>query len=319
MTGITKTAFLLARPPGHHARPDEAMGFCLTGTAAETALYLRDVYQARVAVLDFDLHHGNGTEDILRDEHDIFLASSHEENNWPGTGQDARTGKYDHIRNALLEKGSGQNDMREVWDKFLAEVAEFGPDIILLSAGFDCHANDPLSGLDWRAEDYAWLGGRIAEVADECCHGRVLGILEGGYDLSVLQTCLPVFASALSELDAPSPEGVIPVAALDGLATPYIGGVSTLLYPSKDTYKVSKAHRRIWIEAPATGAMLYTLPSFLRAPQSREVYEALVCEANSKGVLSIGDIIAFEQNQPRKAGYNPGGILERTHAPSVQI
>jgi len=306
MSGKTATAFVIARPPGHHATKNAGMGFCLLGTAAWAALDARKHHGARVALLDVDLHHGNGSQNILWDEQDTLFASTHEKGNWPGTGLPEETGGMGEIINMPLDKGSGSATMREAWSDIFDEVAEFGPDLIIVSAGFDAHADDPLSGLNWTMEDYSWLGKRIAELADEICHGRVLSILEGGYDLQVLKHGIAAYAAELTELDVTcASPGTIPSTNLMGWRAPHLGGYSNMPHPGQEALKVTKVGGRLWIEETATGQFLYTVPEFIKLI-SRDPLTALVNEANDLGQLPIDMIIRLEAEAKRVAGFNPG-------------
>ncbi|MEL7486255.1 MAG: histone deacetylase family protein [Pseudomonadota bacterium] len=186
--GEAKNAFVCARPPGHHAEPERAMGFCLFNSAAVAAYHARAAHGAsKVAVVDFDVHHGNGTEAIFwRDEH-AFFASSHEWPQYPGTGRETDRGAFDNIVNIPLATGEGGEAFRRAWGgKALPILSDFDPDVIIISAGFDAHRADPLGGLDLVEDDFAWVTAEIAAVAADKCDGRVVSMLEGGYDLAAL-------------------------------------------------------------------------------------------------------------------------------------
>ncbi len=186
MTGGGR-AFVAARPPGHHAERETAMGFCLFGTVAIGAMRALEVHGlSRVAVLDFDVHHGNGTQDLLWDEARVRFVSSHQMPLYPGTGAPEERGAHGQITNLPLRSSSGGEAMRAAWAPVLADLAEWQPELILLSAGFDAHRDDPLAGLNWRTEDFAWLTRAICDLAYQCCGGRVVSSLEGGYDLDAL-------------------------------------------------------------------------------------------------------------------------------------
>ncbi len=186
--GEAKNAFVAARPPGHHATPDRAMGFCFFNTAAVAALHARAVHGAkRVAVVDFDVHHGNGTEAAFWQDEDAFYASSHEFPQYPGTGRASDRGAFDNVANAPLPSGSGGSEFQRAWGKqLLPALADFGPDFIVVSAGFDAHRADPLGGLKLVEEDFAWITREILAVAGDKCGGRLVSALEGGYDLAAL-------------------------------------------------------------------------------------------------------------------------------------
>lgn len=180
-------AFVAARPPGHHAERGRAMGFCLLSTVAIAALRALAVHGlARVAVLDFDVHHGNGTQDILWDEPLVRFVSSHQMPLYPGSGAPGERGAHGQITNLPLRAGSGGAAMRAVWGPVLADLANWKPDLVLVSAGFDAHSDDPLGGLDWQVEDFRWISRAICDLADASCSGRVVSCLEGGYDLGAL-------------------------------------------------------------------------------------------------------------------------------------
>ncbi len=306
MSGETSTAFVIARPPGHHATRNSAMGFCLLGTAAWAALDARARHGARVALLDIDLHHGNGSQNILWDEPDMLFASTHEKGNWPNTGHAEETGGMARVINIPLDPGSGSATMRDAWANIFEQVAEFGPDMIIVSAGFDAHADDPLSGLNWKIEDYSWLGKRLAELADEICHGRILSILEGGYDLQVVKHGIAAFAGELVQLDDPcASSGDVPDTNLAGWRAPHIGGYTNMPVPGKERFKVTKVNGRLWIEETATGQFLYTVPDFVKL-LNRDSLVALADKANELDQLPIDLIIHLEAEAKRAAGYNPG-------------
>jgi acetoin utilization deacetylase AcuC-like enzyme len=187
LAGEATNAFVAMRPPGHHAEKDTAMGFCLYSTVALAALRALDHHRlSRVAVLDFDVHHGNGTQDVLWDESRAMFVSSHQMPLYPGTGHMTERGAHGQVVNMPLAAGTGGEDMRGVWEPALERVAEFSPDLILVSAGFDAHRDDPLAGLNWTEDDFVWITRAICDLADVVCGGRVVSSLEGGYDLDAL-------------------------------------------------------------------------------------------------------------------------------------
>jgi acetoin utilization deacetylase AcuC-like enzyme len=198
--GADTTAFVACRPPGHHAETATAMGFCLFGTvsiAAKRALDHHGV--SRVAIVDFDVHHGNGTQDLLWDEGRCLFASSHQMPLYPGTGSPREVGAHGQIVNAPLPEGSGGARMRQVYDSVIfPRLAAWRPELILISAGFDAHADDPLAGLTWQAEDYRWLTTRICEIAADSAGGRVVSCLEGGYDLGALTQSVAAHVGVLA-------------------------------------------------------------------------------------------------------------------------
>ena len=201
LAGQDKTAFVLARPPGHHAETATPMGFCLFGTvaiAAKRALYHHGL--GRVAVVDFDVHHGNGTQDLLWHEPRAFLATSQQMPLWPGTGDPSQTGAHGQILNLPLPPESTGAMMRAAYEaQVFPALDAFKPDLILISAGFDAHAADPLANLNWHEDDFAWLTHRLCDLAATHAQGRVVSCLEGGYDLGALQTSVAAHVSVLME------------------------------------------------------------------------------------------------------------------------
>jgi len=186
--GEAKNAFVAARPPGHHAEPERAMGFCFFNAAAIAARHARAEHGARrIAVLDFDVHHGNGTEAAFWHDEDAFYASSHEWPQYPGTGRESDRGAFDNIANATLASGEGSDAFRRAWgDRLLPALSDFGPDFIVISAGFDAHGADPLGGLQLTEDDFVWATEEIAAIARDKASGRLISVLEGGYDLDAL-------------------------------------------------------------------------------------------------------------------------------------
>ena len=191
-------AFCSVRPPGHHAEANRAMGFCLFNSVAIAANYARDVYGAdRVAVVDFDVHHGNGTQNIFWSDPDMFYGSSHQMPLFPGSGGLNETGEG-NIFNAPLRAGDGSEQFREAYEaRILPALDAFEPDILLISAGFDAHQNDPLGSLELKEEDFAWVTLKLMEIADRHADNRVISMLEGGYDLAGLASSAGVHLQAL--------------------------------------------------------------------------------------------------------------------------
>ena len=187
MAGEGMNAFCAVRPPGHHAEPDRAMGFCLFNNVAIGALHARVAHGCeRVAVVDFDVHHGNGTQAAFERDANLFFASTHQSPLYPGTGMANERG-VGNIINVPLRPGSGSTEFRAAMsDIILPALATFRPDFILISAGFDAHHEDPLANLDFTDEDFAWVTREILGVAGSSCAGRVVSTLEGGYDLEAL-------------------------------------------------------------------------------------------------------------------------------------
>ncbi|MGX0903900.1 acetoin utilization deacetylase AcuC-like enzyme [Roseovarius sp. MBR-79] len=188
LSGEVRNAFVAARPPGHHAERETPMGFCLFGNVAVAAKHaLVHHGLARVAVVDFDVHHGNGTQDLLEDEPRALFVSSHQFPLWPGTGTADETGPHDTILNVPLAPGTGSEGFRRTYQETVfPRVAAFRPDLILVSAGFDAHRADPLAELRLETEDFAWVTERLCDLADAHCGGRLVSCLEGGYDLDAL-------------------------------------------------------------------------------------------------------------------------------------
>ncbi|HHY49409.1 MAG TPA: histone deacetylase family protein [Alphaproteobacteria bacterium] len=196
--GEVRNAFCAIRPPGHHAERDRPMGFCLINTIAILAREAQRKYGAeRVAIVDFDVHHGNGTQDIFERDASVFYASSHQMPLYPGTGSPNEHG-VGNVFNLALPAGSDGEAMREGYDgRILPALDDFSPDLVLISAGFDADYRDPLAGLNWRPADFAWLTRRLMEIAERRCEGRIVSLLEGGYDREGLATGVAAHVGAL--------------------------------------------------------------------------------------------------------------------------
>lgn len=201
LQGEAGNAFCATRPPGHHAERETPMGFCLFGNVAIAAKHALDHHGLkRVAILDFDVHHGNGTQDLVEDDARILFCSSHQMPLYPGTGDPSETGPHDTILNVALPDGSGSKAFRQVWEgTILPRVEAFRPELIIISAGFDAHRDDPLAGLQLVVEDFIWITARICDLADTLCEGRVVSCLEGGYDLAALGESAAAHVKVLKE------------------------------------------------------------------------------------------------------------------------
>ncbi len=196
--GTATSAFCAVRPPGHHAEADRAMGFCLFNNVAIGALHAREAHGLeRVAVIDFDVHHGNGTQLPLDGQAGFFYGSTHQSPLFPGTG--ARTeNRRGNVINAPLPPGCGSAEFRERFrGEIVTVLSAFAPELILISAGFDGHRADPLAGLNLTEDDFAWATEELRRVADGTAQGRVVSTLEGGYDLAALETCTRAHVKAL--------------------------------------------------------------------------------------------------------------------------
>lgn len=188
VTRKATNAFVATRPPGHHAETARPMGFCLFNSAAIAARYAQKKHGlGRVAIVDFDVHHGNGSQDIFWRDPTVMYCSTHEMPLYPGTGARSERGEHDNIVNAPLHAGDGGREFREAFETtILPRLTAFGPDLIVISAGFDAHMRDPLANLNLAEDDFAWVTGKIMEIADARAGGRIVSVLEGGYDLEGL-------------------------------------------------------------------------------------------------------------------------------------
>ena len=195
-------AFCAVRPPGHHAERNKAMGFCIYNNVAVGAHYLLEKYKFnKVAIIDFDVHHGNGTQDIFYDNEKVLYISTHQYPYYPGTGTEKEKGKYNNIFNIPLPAGTTSEEYLNAYEFVLKKIKEFKPKFILLSAGFDAHKDDPLAQLQLTSKDFYNLTKRTLNLAKLCCEGKVVSILEGGYDLNALQESTEMHVNALLEFN----------------------------------------------------------------------------------------------------------------------
>ena len=197
-----KNAFCAVRPPGHHAEKNKAMGFCIYNNVAVGANYLIEKYKyKKIAIIDFDVHHGNGTQDIFYDNENVLFISTHQYPYYPGTGSEQEKGKFNNIKNIPLPAGTSSNEYLNAFEHVLKKLEKFKPEFVLISAGFDAHENDPLAQFNLKTEDYYHITKRILETSKKYCHGKVVSILEGGYDLKALQDSSKRHVDALIEFN----------------------------------------------------------------------------------------------------------------------
>ena len=195
-------AFCAVRPPGHHAERNKAMGFCIYNNVSVGAQYLLEKYKFnKVAIIDFDVHHGNGTQDIFYDNEKVLYISTHQYPYYPVTGDEKEKGKYNNIFNIPLPAGTTSEEYLNAYEFVLKKIKEFKPKFILLSAGFDAHKDDPLAQLQLKSDDYHIITKRTLSVAKECCDGKIVSILEGGYDLNALKESTEAHVGALLEFN----------------------------------------------------------------------------------------------------------------------
>lgn len=194
-------AFCVVRPPGHHAEKEQAMGFCIFNNVAVGATYLLEKYKLdKVAIIDFDVHHGNGTQDIFYNENKVLYISSHQFPFYPGTGSKDEIGKFKNILNIPLKAGTVSEEFFNSYKKVYDKLNEFRPQFILLSAGFDAHKNDPLANVNLESRDYYILTKEIMKIAKKICSNKIVSILEGGYNLSAIQESAKYHVEALLEV-----------------------------------------------------------------------------------------------------------------------
>jgi acetoin utilization deacetylase AcuC-like enzyme len=204
MLGNADNGFALVRPPGHHAEPAEAMGFCLFNNIAITARYLQKKYELeRILILDWDVHHGNGTQHSFEHDPSVFYISLHQFPHYPGTGARSETGIGDGegaTLNCPMTPGLGDSAYREAFSEIVLPMARaFNPDAVLISAGFDAHRADPLGSINLENSSYTWMTQQVMELADQCCDGRLISLLEGGYDLNALAESVTEHVRVLSQ------------------------------------------------------------------------------------------------------------------------
>ena len=197
-----KNAFCAVRPPGHHAEKDKAMGFCIYNNVAVGANYLIKKYKYnKIAIIDFDVHHGNGTQDIFYNNEKVLYISTHQYPYYPGSGSEKEKGNFNNILNIPLEAGTSAEEYLNAYEHVLKKLKEFKPEFILFSAGFDAHIDDPLAQLRLKSEDFYLLTKRTLEISKLFCNGKVVSILEGGYDLKALQVSSKRHVDALIEFN----------------------------------------------------------------------------------------------------------------------
>ncbi|HEU4661914.1 MAG TPA: histone deacetylase family protein [Pseudolabrys sp.] len=201
MTRKATNAFVAMRPPGHHAETERAMGFCLFNNAAIAARHAQKTHGAeRVAIVDFDVHHGNGSQDIFWSDASVMYCSTHEMPLYPGTGAVSERGEHNNIVNAPLRAGDGGEVFAEAFETvILPRLRGFKPDLLIISAGFDAHTRDPLANLNLVEKDYAWVTQKLMDIADQSAEGRIVSLLEGGYDLQGLSRSVAAHVSELMQ------------------------------------------------------------------------------------------------------------------------
>ena len=197
-----KNSFCAVRPPGHHAEKEKAMGFCIFNNVAVGANYLIEKYKYnKIAIIDFDVHHGNGTQDIFYDNEKVLFISTHQYPYYPGSGSEKEKGNFNNVLNIPLEAGTSAEKYLNAYENVLNKVREFKPEFLLFSAGFDAHIDDPLAQLQLSSEDFYKITKRTLEISKPFCNGNVVSILEGGYDLKALQESTKRHVDALIEFN----------------------------------------------------------------------------------------------------------------------
>ena len=197
-----KNAFCAVRPPGHHAEKDKAMGFCIYNNVAVGANYLIEKYKyKKIAIIDFDVHHGNGTQDIFYDNEKVLYVSTHQYPYYPGSGSHKENGKFNNVLNIPVEAGTTSEVYLNAYENVLNKIKQFKPEFLLFSAGFDAHIDDPLAQMRLSTEDFYKITKRTLEYSKSFCNGKVVSILEGGYDLKALQNSTQRHVDALIEFN----------------------------------------------------------------------------------------------------------------------
>ena len=197
-----KNAFCAVRPPGHHAEKEKAMGFCIFNNVAVGANYLIEKYKYnKIAIIDFDVHHGNGTQNIFYDNEKVLFISTHQYPYYPGSGSEKEKGNFNNVLNIPLKAGTSAEKYLNAYENVLNKVREFKPEFLLFSAGFDAHIDDPLAQLQLSSEDFYKITKRTLEISKPFCNGNVVSILEGGYDLKALQESTKRHVDALVEFN----------------------------------------------------------------------------------------------------------------------
>ena len=195
-----KNAFASVRPPGHHCNQNKAAGFCILNNIAIGAKYLLNKYKyKKIAIIDFDVHHGNGTQDIFYENESVLFISTHQYPYYPGSGSEQEKGKFNNIFNIPLPAGTNSEEYFNAFERALKRLREFKPEFVLISAGFDAHKNDPLAQIKLETEDFYNITKRILETSKKYCNGKVVSILEGGYDLQALKDSTKRHVDALIE------------------------------------------------------------------------------------------------------------------------
>ena len=197
-----KNAFCAVRPPGHHSSQNKAAGFCILNSVSIGANYLIQKYKyKKIAIVDIDVHHGNGTQDIFYDNENVLFISTHQYPYYPGSGSEKERGKFNNIKNIPLPAGTGSEEYLNAFEYALKKLKDFRPEFILISAGFDAHEADPLAQFKLKTEDYYLITKRILDISKKFCNGNLVSILEGGYDLKALQNSTKRHVDALIEFN----------------------------------------------------------------------------------------------------------------------